>query len=48
MISSLVAHAVALLKSRTPDLDVEKLQRDFPFDNGVERDALVDSVYDTA
>jgi hypothetical protein len=39
---------VALLKSHTPDLDVEKLWRDFLFDNDEERDALVDSVYDTA
>jgi hypothetical protein len=45
--SSVVAHVVALLKSHTPDLDTEKLWRDFPFDNDEERDALVDSVYDT-
>jgi hypothetical protein len=32
MISSTVAHAVALLKSHTPDLDTEQLRRDFPFD----------------
>jgi hypothetical protein len=43
-----VAHVVALLKSHTPDLDTKKLQRDFPFDNDEEQDALVDSVYDTA
>jgi hypothetical protein len=48
VISSVVAHVVALLKSHTPDLDVEKLWRDFLFDNDEERDALVDSVYDTA
>jgi hypothetical protein len=28
-----VAHAVALLKSHTPNLDTEHLRRDFPFDN---------------
>jgi hypothetical protein len=39
---------VALLKSHTPDLDIEKLRRDFPFNNDEGRDALVDSVYDTA
>jgi hypothetical protein len=31
-----------------PDLDAEILQRDFPFNNDEERDAPVDSVYDTA
>jgi hypothetical protein len=30
-----------------PALDTEKLQKDFPFDNDEEQDALVDSVYDT-
>jgi hypothetical protein len=48
MISLAVAHAVALLKSHTPDLDAEKLWRDFPFYNDEEWDALVDSVYGTA
>jgi hypothetical protein len=33
MISSVMAHVVALLKSHTPDLDAEMFQRDFPFDN---------------
>jgi hypothetical protein len=47
VISSAVAHDVALLKSHTLDLDIEKFWRDFPFDNDEERDALVDSVYDT-
>jgi hypothetical protein len=45
--SSVVDHVVALLKSYTLDLDIEKLRRDFPF-NDEERDALVDSVYDAA
>jgi hypothetical protein len=36
-----------LLKSHTSDLGAEKLQRDFPFDNDEDQDALVDSVYDT-
>jgi hypothetical protein len=48
MISSAVAHAVVLLKSHTPDLDTEKLQRGFPLTNEEERDALVDNVYDIA
>jgi hypothetical protein len=48
VISSAVAHVVALLKSHTPDLDIEKLRRDFPFINDEERDALIDSVYDTS
>jgi hypothetical protein len=43
--SSAVAHAMALLKSHTPDLDTEILQREFPFTDE-ERDAIVDSVYD--
>jgi hypothetical protein len=45
--SSAVAHVVALVKSHMPDFDAEILQRDFPI-NDEERDALVDSVYDTA
>jgi hypothetical protein len=44
----MVAHDVALLKSHTPDLDAEKLRRDFPYDNDEEWHALVDSVYNTA
>jgi hypothetical protein len=47
VISLEVTHVVALLKSHTPALDIEKLQKDFPFDNDEEQDALVDSVYDT-
>jgi hypothetical protein len=47
VISLEVTHAVALLKSHMPALDIEKLQKDFPFDNDEEQDALVDSVYDT-
>jgi hypothetical protein len=48
MISSVVAHAVPLLKSYLSDLDIELLQQDYPFDDDEERDALIDSVYDTA
>jgi hypothetical protein len=48
VISSVVAHVVVLLKSHMLNLDAKNLQRDFPFDNDEERDALVDSVYDTA
>jgi hypothetical protein len=47
MISSVVGHAVALLKSHMPNLDTEQLHRHFPFDDDEERDALIDSVYDT-
>jgi chromosome segregation ATPase len=48
MISSIVAHVVVLLKSYTPDLDTELLRRNYPFDDDDKRDALIDSVYDTA
>jgi hypothetical protein len=48
VVSSAVAHAVALLKSYVPDLDTELLRWDYPFDDDDERDALMDSVYDTA
>jgi hypothetical protein len=48
VISSAVAHAVALLKSYVPDLDTKLLCRDYPFDDDDERDTLIDNVYDTA
>jgi hypothetical protein len=47
MISLVVAHAVALLKSYLHDLDTELLHRDYPFDDDEEWDTLIDSVYDT-
>jgi hypothetical protein len=47
MISLMVAQVVAFVKNRMPDFDVEILRRDFSITE-VERDALVDSVYDTA
>jgi hypothetical protein len=47
VISLAMAHAVALLKSHTPDLNTVQLRRYFPFDNDEDRDALKDSVYDT-
>jgi hypothetical protein len=47
VISSAVAHVVALLKSYVPDLDIELLHRDYPLDNDDEQDTLIDSVYDT-
>jgi hypothetical protein len=47
MISSAVAHAMALVKNHMLEFDTEILQRDFSI-NEVEREALVDSVYDTA
>jgi hypothetical protein len=48
VISSAVAHAVALLKSYMPDLDIVLLRWDYPFDDGDEWDALIDIIYDTA
>jgi hypothetical protein len=47
VISLAVAHIVALLKSYMSDLDTELLHRDYPFNDDDERDALIDSVYDT-
>jgi hypothetical protein len=47
VISSVVAHVVALVKNPMPDFDAEILRRNFSI-NEVERDALVDSIYDTA
>jgi hypothetical protein len=46
VISSAVAHAVALVKNHLPEFDAEILRRDFTI-NEVEREALVGSVYDT-
>jgi Skp family chaperone for outer membrane proteins len=50
VISSVVAHAVVLLKSYLPDLYLELLRKDYPFeeDEEKERDELIDSVYETA
>jgi hypothetical protein len=48
VISSAVAHAVALLKSYLPDLDTELHRRDYPLEDDNERDAIIDSVYETA
>jgi hypothetical protein len=47
VISSEVAHAVALVKNHMPEFDAEILRRDFTI-NEAEREVLVDSVYDTA
>jgi hypothetical protein len=46
VISSVVDHPVALLKSYVPDLDPELLCKDYPFggDEEQERDALINSV----
>jgi hypothetical protein len=48
VISSEVAHAVVLLKSYVPDLDLELFRKDYPFgdDEEQERDALINTVYD--
>jgi hypothetical protein len=42
-----VAHVLALVKNHMPEFDAEMLRRDFTI-NEVEREVLVDSVYDTA
>jgi chromosome segregation ATPase len=47
VISSAVAHTMALLKSYVPDHDTKLLRRDYPFNDDDERDALIDSMYDT-
>jgi hypothetical protein len=47
MISSAVAHTVALFKNHLPDLNVEILRQDFTVDD-IEREALVSSVFDAA
>jgi hypothetical protein len=47
MISSAVAHTVALFKNHLPDLNVEILRQDFTVDD-TEREALVSSVFDAA
>jgi hypothetical protein len=45
MISSAVAHTVALFKNHLPDLNMEILRQDFTVDDA-EREALVSSVFD--
>jgi hypothetical protein len=45
MISTVVANAMALLKSHLPDLDVELLLKEFTMIE-VEREALTNGVYD--
>jgi hypothetical protein len=47
MISTVVANAMALLKSHLPDLDVELLRKDLAVDE-VQREALTNSAYDAA
>jgi hypothetical protein len=47
MISSAVAHAVALFKNNLPDLNTELLCQDFTMD-GVERETLVSNTFDAA
>jgi hypothetical protein len=47
MISTVVANAMALLKSNLPDLDVELLRKDFAVDEE-ESEALTSSAYDAA
>jgi hypothetical protein len=48
VISSVVAHEVALVKSYIPDLDLELLHKDYPFEDDEERDTLIDNVFETA
>jgi hypothetical protein len=47
IISTVVAKAMALLKSHLPDLDVELLRKDFAVDEA-EREALTNGTYDVA
>jgi hypothetical protein len=47
MISSAVAHAVALFKNHIPDLNLELLRQDFTVDD-TEHETLVSSVFDAA
>jgi hypothetical protein len=46
VISSMVAHAMALVKNHMPEFDADILRRDFSI-NEVEQETLVHSVYDT-
>jgi hypothetical protein len=48
VISSVVAHEVALVKSYILDLDLELLRKDYPFEDDEERDTLIDNVFETA
>jgi hypothetical protein len=47
MISTVVANAMALLKSHLPNLDVELLHKDFTIDE-VDHEALTNGAYDVA
>jgi hypothetical protein len=47
MISTVVANAMALLKTHLPDLDVELLRKDFAVDEA-DREALTSGAYDAA
>jgi hypothetical protein len=47
MISSAVAHVVALFKNHLPSLKLELLRQDFPMDDA-ERETLVSSAFDAA
>jgi hypothetical protein len=48
VISLVVVHAVALLKSYKPDLDLELLRKEYPVKDDKERDTLIDSMFKTA
>jgi septal ring factor EnvC (AmiA/AmiB activator) len=48
VISSVLAHAVALLKSYTPDLDPELFCKENPFEDDDEWHMLIDSDFETA
>jgi hypothetical protein len=47
MISSTVAHVVALFKNHLPDLNMELLRQNFTLDD-VERETLVSNAFDAA
>jgi hypothetical protein len=46
VMSSVLTHVVALVKNHMPEFDAEILCRDFTI-NEADREALVDSIYDT-
>jgi hypothetical protein len=48
VISSVVAHAVALLKSYVSDLDPELLCKEYPCKDDDKWDALIEGVFDAA
>jgi hypothetical protein len=48
VISSTVAHVVALLKSYMPNIDPELIRKEYQCKDDDERDALIEGVFDAA